>query len=92
MNGTYAPNAQTIGAEILSEPKHNHLGTDAEGDHHYWSRATNVVMTITDDAERPQRYKVDDVSNWIRYVADRRGWSCLRFTDLRDFAAGEAVI
>jgi len=84
--------ADKTSATILSGPKHNHLGTDTEGDHHYWNRAADVVMVVTDDGDRTQRYTVDDVSNWVDYVDDRRGWGDLRFIDLTGFALGEAMI
>jgi hypothetical protein len=83
---------KSTGAKLLSGPKHNHLGTDGAGDHHYWNRVTGVVMVVTDDGERTQRYTVDEVNNWVRYVADRRGWGDCRLIDLREFAAGEAMI
>jgi hypothetical protein len=81
-----------IDSRILSGPRHNHLGTDAAGDHHYWNRATDTVMVITDNGDRAQRYSVDEVNNWVRYVSDRRGWDDLRYVDLRDFTAEEALL
>jgi len=83
---------KSTGAKILSGPRHNDLGTDADGDHHYWNRATGMVMVITDDGVRTQRYTVDEVNNWVRYVADRRGWTDLRYVDLRGFTPGEAIV
>lgn len=84
--------ADKSSATILSGPEHNHLGTDADGDAHYWNRRTDTVLVITPDGERPHRYAVDDVSEWVEYVADRRGWDDLRFVDLTDFALGEAMV
>lgn len=43
-------------------------------------------------AECPFQYDVDDVPHWICYVANSRGWADLRFLDLTDFAAEEAIL
>jgi len=79
-------------SRILSGPRHNHLGVDQEGDAHYWNRATDTVTVITPAGERTYQYETDDVSHWVCYVADRRGWDNLRFVDLRDFTAEEALL
>ncbi|NHN49982.1 hypothetical protein G9464_20650 [Halostella sp. JP-L12] len=79
------------GSRILSGPKHNFLGVDADGDSHHYDRAARTVTVITPAGTREYKHHVEDLTTWARYVAERRGWVDLRLIDLTDFAAEEAL-
>jgi hypothetical protein len=83
---------KSSGTELLSGPVHNYLGRDADGDHHHWNRRTDTVTVISHTGSRTYQYTETDVSRWVRYVADRRGWDDLRFVDGRDIEFGGALL
>lgn len=79
------------GSRILSGPKHNYLGRDADGGHHHYDRRAGTVTVITPAGTREYQHDVEDLTTWARYVHDRRGWADLRLIDLSDFAVEGAL-
>jgi hypothetical protein len=77
-----------------SGPRHNPLGVDTTGAHHYWNRHTATILVIQPDGTIQHREALDahadkTVTDWVDYVATERGWQTCKVITLsaRDLAA-----
>lgn len=55
------------------------LGTDAKGRDHYWCPVRGRVW-VTVDGEIEHIEQVQDLGNWVEFVAERVGWDSVRYT------------
>lgn len=78
-----------------SDPRPNYslLGIDEEGAHHIHDTRTNAVHVITQDGDRELVQDLDGhrVSEWMTYVAGRRGWSTRYLFDSAGDAFADAL-
>ena len=74
--------AGTITAQFDLPSDTTLLGTDGEHASHYYSRRINTVF-IEEKAGRTIKQDLGDrqLSTWVAYVAEERGWDDLRYAE-----------
>lgn len=67
-------------------PRHNPIGTDADGGHHHWNRDTNTIYVINNGSvehrEALDAHPDKSISDWVDYVEAKRSWQNCKFISL----------